>query len=178
MRGTVVVALAALAACGKSSTSATSPALPSIAGTYRVMFVPTDSNALTPVADTLARLGGQITIGPVAPDGSFTGSYYLAYITGSLAGTEGKKGTITMTVFGTAGAAPLQAEPYLEQVLPTCAWATATGGPMTGIVTSDSAGSVLTARGSVTVQCPSPADTGQSISNTVVMSANSLVAKP
>lgn len=175
---TVVLALATLAACGKSTTESTGSALPSIAGTYNVMFVPTDSNALTPVADTLAYLGGQITIGSVASDGSFTGSYYLAYITGPLTGTEGRNGAITFTAFGSAGVPPLEAEPYLEQALPTCTWASATGGTMHGVVVPDSAGLTLTASGHVTVQCPSPADTGQAISNTVVMYAVTLPNQP
>src|SRR6202034_206460 len=91
----------------------TGPALPDIAGTYAVNFVPTDSNSVFTIPDTIAYLGGQITIGPIASDGSFTGSYYLAFITGELSGRENGQGIITFTSFGTAGQPPLEGEPYL-----------------------------------------------------------------
>jgi hypothetical protein len=160
-----------LGACHKSS-EATGPALPAIAGTYGVNFVPTDSNSFFTIPDTIAYLGGQITIGPVASDGSFTGSYYLAFITGELSGKENGKGVITFTSFGTAGKPPLEGEPYLQQVMPTCQWGMATGGAMTGSVAQDSI-AFLTLRGQVTVQCPSPADTGQPIPNLVSLVATS-----
>lgn len=173
----LVAVLLTLAACRKAATDSTGPALPAIAGTYGVNFVPTDSNSFFPIPDTLAYLGGQITIGSVATDGSFTGSYYLAYITGELTGKENAHGAITFTSFGNANRPPLEGEPYLHQVLPTCQWAGATDGVMTGFVTSDSIAQ-LTVTGHVTVQCPSPADTGQPITNVVSMYANSLVFQP
>jgi hypothetical protein len=173
----LVVAIVVLGACHKAATEATAPTLPTIAGTYNVSFIPTDSNSLFPIPDTIAYLGGQITIGPVASDGSFTGSYYLAYITGELSGIENGKGKITFTSFGAAGKPPLEGEPYLQQVLPTCHWGKATGGAMTGSVAQDSI-ALLTLRGHVTVQCPSPADTGQPISNVVSVVAASLIFQP
>jgi hypothetical protein len=160
-----------LGACHKASET-TGPTLPAIAGTYGVNFVPTDSNSFFTIPDTIAHLGGQITIGPVASDGSFTGSYYLAFITGELSGKENGKGGITFTSFGTAGKPPLEGESYLEQVMPTCHWGMATGGVMTGSVAQDSI-ALLTLRGQVTVQCPSPADTGQPIPNVVSLVATS-----
>ena len=168
----LLVAIVMLGACHKAATDATAPTLPAIAGTYNVNFIPTDSNSFFPVPDTLAYLGGQITIGPVATDGSFSGSYYLAYISGQLSGTVGPKGHITFTSFGSPGKPPLEGEQYLQRVLPTCHWGQATGGAMTGKVTQDSI-AVLTVRGDVTVQCTSPADTGQPITNVVSVSAAS-----
>jgi hypothetical protein len=56
--------------------------------------------------------------------------------------------------------------------MPTCHWGMATGGVMTGSVAQDSI-ALLTLRGQVTVQCPSPADTGQPIPNVVSLVATS-----
>ena len=173
----LLVAIVTLGACHKAATEATAPTLPPIAGTYNVNFVPTDSNSFFPIPDTVAYLGGQITIGPVASDGSFAGSYYLAFVTGELSGTENGKGVITFTSFGAAGKPPLEGEQYLQQVLPTCHWGKATGGAMTGSVAQDSI-ALLTVHGHVTVQCTSPADTGQPITNVVSMFAASQIFQP
>jgi len=166
----------ALGACHSSATT-TGPALPAIAGTYGVNFIPTDSNTFFPIPDTVAYLGGTITIGPVASDGSFTGSYYLAFITGQLSGTENGKGIITFTSFGTNGKPPLEGEPYLQQVLPACQWGMATGGTMTGGVTQDSI-ALLTVRGQVTVNCPTPADTGAPVATVVTLFATTQTFVP
>jgi hypothetical protein len=176
-RISLLVAIVTLGACHKAATDATAPALPPIAGTYNVNFIPTDSNSFFPIPDTIAYLGGQITIGPVASDGSFTGSYYLAFITGELSGTENGKGVITFTSFGASGKPPLEGEQYLQQVLPTCHWGQATGGAMKGSVAQDSI-ALLTVRGHVTVQCASPADTGQPITNVVSLVAASQFFQP
>lgn len=176
-RITLLVAIVTLGACHKTPTDASAPAFPPITGTYNVNIIPTDSNSFFPIPDTIAYLGGQITIGPVAGDGSFTGSYYLAYVTGQLSGTEGPKGVITFTSFGAASKPPLEGEPYLQQVLPTCHWGMATGGAMTGTVAQDSI-ALLTVRGHVTVQCPSPADTGQPITNVISVFAASQIFQP
>jgi hypothetical protein len=173
--GLVVVCMI-LGACHKASET-TGPALPDIAGTYAVNFVPTDSNSVFTIPDTIAYLGGQITIGPIGSDGSFTGSYYLAFITGELSGRENGQGIITFTSFGTAGQPPLEGEPYLEQVMPTCQWGMATGGVMTGSVALDSIAQ-LAVRGQVTVLCPTPADTGQPIPTVVTMYAASQTFLP
>jgi hypothetical protein len=171
-----LVTIVTLGACHKAP-EATAPALPAIAGTYNVNFIPTDSNSFFPIPDTIAYLGGQITIGPVATDGSFTGSYYLAFITGELSGTENGKGNITFTSFGASSKPPLEGEQYLQQVLPTCHWGQAASGAMTGSVAQDSI-ALLTVRGHVTVQCASPAGTGLPITNVVSMFAASQTFQP
>lgn len=176
-RMTLLAAIVTLGACHKAATEPAAPARPPIAGTYNVNIIPTDSNGFFTIPDTIAYLGGQITIGPVSSDGSFTGSYYLAYITGELSGTEGPKGVITFTSFGAIGKPPLEGEQYLRQVLPTCHWGMATAGAMTGTVAQDSI-ALLTVRGQVTVQCPSPADTGQPITNVISLFAASQIFQP
>ena len=48
---------------------------------------------------------------------------------------------------------------------------------MTGTVAQDSI-ALLTVRGQVTVQCPSPADTGQPITNVISLFAASQIFQP
>jgi hypothetical protein len=153
MRRVYILGIAAVAACSKSSGFA-GPGPVAVPGTYDMLMTYADSTSVG-VGD-LVFTDGQLTIGPVASNGSFTGTYSWGAIqTGVIAGRV-QNDAVTFTTFGTSGTPPFEADPYITNFMPSCEWADATGGEVKGFVTYDSAAGSpdLSIRGSVDVVCP------------------------
>jgi hypothetical protein len=167
----LVRGVAGLVACSTGCVGTTGPSLVSIAGTYRMVVLPADSSAVED--DSLALSSGMITLSAASRSGEFTGTYTIAGESGTLSGIEETKGALTFSTFGAANTAPLENEPFLVRRFLKCEWAGATGGMMSGNVTpADTTQTpIVTIDGSVIVQCPSPANNSQFITNTISLYA-------